>query len=395
MKYYYFILLASLADFRRNKMRTMLTSLGIMIGVFSVVLLIAVGLGLRKYIQQQFESFGANLLFILPGGSTSGSGTAVSFDERDISRLANIPGVQNAVPMQDLPTKPSYGGKELKGSSVVSTSHDMLPVRNIDIAYGRNFTEQDNNKRAKVVVIGQSVAEDLYGSSENSLNKQISFSGQRYKIIGVIEKVGGALGGPPLDNYLFIPYKSGFSFINPDRKFVTIITKIENAESIPQVKFRIIQELKKKYDEEDFDILEQTDIINTINGIFGVVNGVLIGIAAISLLVGGIGIMNIMYVTVSERIKEIGIRRALGARKGDILYQFLFESTILSLFGGLLGLGLAALIVLAVQSIFPAYIDGLAVFLALGVSSIIGIVFGVFPAKKAADLSPIEAIRYE
>ena len=174
-----------------------------------------------------------------------------------------------------------------------------------------------------------------------------------------------------------------------------MVIKSRSEEVVSQVRFLVTQELKKEYEEDEFDIVEQTDLLNTVNTIFGVVNAVLVSIAAISLLVGGIGIMNIMYVTVSERIKEIGIRRALGARKGDILYQFLFESTILSVFGGLLGLGLAFLVVLIVQQFFPAYIDAMSVGLALGVSSVIGIVFGVFPAKKAADLSPIDAIRYE
>ena len=162
-----------------------------------------------------------------------------------------------------------------------------------------------------------------------------------------------------------------------------------------EAKLAVTQALLKRYKADDFSVLEQTEILGAISSIFTILNTVLIAIAAISLVVGGIGIMNIMYVTVTERIKEIEVRRALGARRNDILFQFLIESVILSLFGGLLGLLLAGLIVFFIQRFFPAYINLESVLLALGVSSGIGIVFGVFPAKKAAELSPIEAIRYE
>jgi putative ABC transport system permease protein len=373
----------------------MLTSLGIMIGVFSVVLLIAIGLGLRKYIQQQFDSLGANTMFIMPGGLTSGQDSGVRFDEKDAARIKRIPGVAQAFPYAELPTNASYGGKEFDAASIISSDVNIFETMGLKISIGRLFNQQDLDKRAKVAVIGNNVAKELYGNSLNAVNKQINFSGQRYKIIGVLKISGTGFGNQSLDNYIVVPYKTAYSFANPDRKFLQLIVKARSEEVASQVKFLIKQEFLKDMEEDDFTILEQTDLLETVNTIFGVINSVLVSIAAISLLVGGIGIMNIMYVTVSERIKEIGIRRALGARRGDILYQFLFESTILSLFGGILGLGLAFVVVLIVQQFFPAYIDGLSVALALGVSSIIGIVFGVFPAKKAADLSPIDAIRYE
>ncbi len=395
MKYYYFILKSAIADFRRNKMRTLLTSLGIMIGVFSVVILMAIGLGLRQFLKQQFESLGANTIYVMPGGLTSGQDSGVRYTERDAADFKRIPGVQYSIPYAELPTQASYGGKEMDAASVISSSYEIFEIMGMDLDIGRLFNQQDLDKRAKVAVVGLNVAEELYGSAGNALNKQINFSGQRFQIIGILEKTGVGLGNNSLDNYIVIPYKTGYAFANPDRKFLTLVLKARNEGVVPQVRFLLAQELSKEYEEDDFDIIEQTDLLETVNTIFGVVNAVLVSIAAISLIVGGIGIMNIMYVTVSERIKEIGIRRALGARKGDILYQFLFESTILSVFGGVLGLALAGLVVLIVRQFFPAYIDLPSVALALGVSSVIGIVFGVFPAKKAADLSPIEAIRYE
>ena len=397
MYYFIFILKSAFFDFSRNKGRTLLTSLGILIGVLSVVLLISLGLGLKRYIQGQFDSLGANLLFITPGGSTQGgAGTTVAFDERDIARLKRVKGVEYSVPLATVNTSVTFGGKEEKNLTLVSTTADFFPTRNIKAEYGRTFTKQDTDKRAKVVVIGPKVSDKFFGSPGAAIGQQITIRKQKLKIIGVVEKKGGGVGGgPDIDSYMYIPNKTGYSIVNPDRKIFAMNLKITNADVLPAVKREVRKELEKRYNKDSFQILEPTDIISLINSIFGVLNGVLIAIAGISLVVGGIGIMNIMYVTVSERTKEIGIRRAIGARKGDILYQFLLESTILSVFGGALGLLLAYLIVLGISIVFPAYIDAMSVIVALSVSSIIGIVFGVFPAKKAADLSPMEAIRYE
>ena len=395
MKYYLFVLTSALADFRRNKTRTILTSLGIMIGVFSVVMLMAIGLGLRSYLTQQFESLGTNTMYVMPGGITSGQDSGVRYTEQDAADFEDLPGVEFSIPYAELPTTATYGGKEFENASIISSAPQIFDAMGMELGEGRLFNTQDVDKRAKVAVIGVNVAEELYGTASNALDKQISFSGQRFKVIGLLKKTGVGFGNNSLDNYIVMPYKTGYAFANPDRKFMTVLVKAESEALVSQARFSITQELKKQYDEDDFEIMEQTDLLNTVNTIFGVVNAVLVAIAGISLVVGGIGIMNIMYVTVSERIKEIGIRRALGARKGDILSQFLFESTILSLFGGLMGLLLAFLIVLVVRAFFPAYIDAMTVGISLGVSSLIGIVFGVFPAKKAADLSPMEAIRYE
>lgn len=396
MKYLLFVLRGSLHDFSRNKLRTFLTSLGIMIGVLSVVLLIALGLGLRKYIENQFESLGTDFLYITPGGATSGRQSNIRFDERDLQRLERIEGVRAVLPLAQTGVLVTYAGKEYRGFILVSTSAEYLPSRNINVIAGRGFSETDQNRRAKIVVLGNKVAADIFGSPDAAVGKTIVVQGQRLRVAGVARQVGGGgLGGPPFDSFIFLPYKTGFAFANPERKFQILNIKVANGDELPAIRRRVRAELAKRYDIEGFDVLEQTDILNTINSIFGALNSVLIAIAAISLIVGGIGIMNIMYVTVSERIREIGIRRAIGARKFDILAQFLLESTILSLFGGMLGIALAYAITFAIQPYFPAYVDITSVVIALGVSSGIGIVFGVFPAKKAADLSPMEAIRYE
>lgn len=401
MRYLSFIVKAALFDFSRNKGRTILTSLGILIGVFSVVLLIAFGLGLKQYIQNQFESLGTNLLRIAPGkllqngnfrASNSSLGS-VRFDERDLLKLQRV---KNAlvVPVYTKSTTINGGGNTEIGD-LYAVNADIFSAWNLKVDYGKAFTKNDVEKRAKIVVMGPKIAETLFGSASNALGKNIKIDGSSFKVKGVLgSKGGGGFGGPDLDSFVYMPYKTAYIF-NTDKKFFAFLVKAKTDESLLQVKRDLEDTLAKRYKEDDFSVIEQTEILNAISSIFNILNIVLVAIAMISLVVGGIGIMNIMYVTVTERIKEIGVRRALGARKFDILAQFLIESVILSLFGGLLGLLLAFIVVFFIRSIFPAYINVQSVALSLGISSLIGIIFGVFPAKKAADLSPMEAIRYE
>jgi len=198
-----------------------------------------------------------------------------------------------------------------------------------------------------------------------------------------------------MDNAIFISYKTTFGSINPNKEFFTIYLGVSSKENIPIAKKKAEQALLERYDEDQFSVTEQAEILSTVNQIFSVINAVLVSIGSISLLVGGIGIMNIMYATVTERTKEVGIRRAIGATQKDILLQFLTESVLLSLFGGLMGLLLASIIVLIVRVFFPVAINLFSVLITIIVSSSIGIFFGVFPARRAAKLPPIEAIRYE
>ena len=200
--------------------------------------------------------------------------------------------------------------------------------------------------------------------------------------------------GPDFDSFIYMPYSAAISF-NPSKTFFSLYVKAPNEKSIEPLKLAVEKTLVKRYDEGDFSVVEQTEILDAVTSIFAVLNNVLVLIGAISLVVGGIGIMNIMYVSVVERIKEIGIRRAIGATKRDILVQFLTESVLLSLIGGIGGILVSAVIVLLINQFFPAVISATSVLVAFGVSSLVGIVFGVFPARKAANMSPIEAIRYE
>lgn len=404
MSYFTSIFKSAITDFGKNKGRTFLTSLGILIGVMSVVLLMAAGSGLKVYISQQFESLGTNLLYVMPGnmfgeggsGIRAGSGGSIApiFEEKDIIDLKRIREAEYVIPYYQKSIKVSYEGKS-EYSTLEATSEDVFPSRNFVAQYGTTFSAADNSARNKVAVLGPKIAEKLFGDASLALDKKVRIDGQSFRVIGILEaKGGGGLGGPDFDSYIYIPYKTGYIF-NTDKKFIEIMVKATSSDELPTLKEDIKNVLLKRLKSDDFSVVESTEILNTIGSIFNILNIVLVAIAAISLVVGGIGILNIMYVTVSERIKEIGVRRALGARRNDILWQFLAEAMVLSVFGGAMGLGLSEIIVFFMHSFFPAYISWQSILLALGTSSVIGIVFGVFPAKKAADLSPIDAIRYE
>lgn len=400
MHYFHFICKSALEDLKRSKIRTLLTSLGILIGVLSVVLLLSLGLGLKKYIEDQFKSLGANLIMVLPGqglkgGFSPGGGmmTGASFDDRDATNLRKIKNVSIVAPMSV-----AYLEIKAEGNSkiyeIVAGTEDMFVVMNMEVDEGEMFDKTEVDKGSKVIFLGSGPAEKIFGSSQDAVGKIAKIDDQPFRVIGVAKSKGGGFSGPSIDDHAYIPFKAGLSF-NPSKKYFAIYLKAKDEGIIEETKEETKKILLKRYKEDDFSVSDQKEMLNMLSSIFNILNIVLVGIAAISLIVGGVGVMNIMYVSVAEKIKEIGIRRAVGATGKDILFQFLAEAVILSLLGGIVAIALAFGIVFLIQKIFPAYIDLLSVFLALGVSSVIGIVFGVLPAKKAADLTPVEAIRSE
>lgn len=390
------LLLSAAVDFRRNKIRTTLTSLGIMIGVLSVVMLIALGLGLKNYIQKQFQNLGANLILVLPGSGISGGGFGAGlvggaeFDEKDITSLRRIEDLRYVVPAV-FKSVAVEAGTEEKTGYLLGVNEEYFDLIGTQVLAGEYFTRTEVGNRSKVAVLGFNLADQLFDDPADAVARTIRVQGVRLRVVGVNEKTGDN----EQDRAVIMPYTTTYGSLNPNKTFWSIYLGVPSEDAVAAVKEEAEQVLLRRYDKDEFEISEQAEILSTINQIFGVINLVLVAIGSISLVVGGVGIMNIMYATVTERTKEIGIRRAIGATKKDILSQFLTESVVLSALGGVVGLILATIIVLIVRIWFPVALNLLAVVIAFGVSSVIGIFFGVFPAKKAADLSPIDAIRYE
>ena len=395
------IIKTSLSDFGRNKLRTFLTSLGILVGVSSVILLVSLGVGLKNYINTQFENLGSNILIIMPGqifaGNNmmqSGNFSGITFTEKDFLNVAKVNGIKVVAPAYVKTVTVSFAGKTEIGS-YYGTTAEIFPMRNLEAEFGKVFSANDVDKRKKIIVMGPKIAEKLFGNTESFVGKTVKIDGQGFKVSGILKsKGGGGFGGPDFDSFLYVPYKSSPK-INQEKKFSVINFQTESETVIDTVKESVTALLEKNYKVDDFSVIEQSQIQETVTSIFGILNSVLVAIAAISLVVGGIGIMNIMYITVTERIREIGIRRAMGATRRNILSQFLFEAVFLSTIGGSFGLIVSFVIVLIGYRYFPLAIDLLSVAAALTVSTGIGVIFGVLPARKAALLSPVEAIRYE
>ncbi|MFZ2153109.1 MAG: ABC transporter permease [Microgenomates group bacterium] len=398
---------SSLRSILKNKGRTILTSLGIIIGVTSVILLTSIGNGLKIYISQQFESLGANTVFIAPGklfndkGGFSGQGggagrfISTSFSLTDISSLKRSVRGTTIVPV-------SVSSAEVKSSkttksdvSVVGSSYQYGVSANYlpSAGNGRWFSREEEDKKADVVILGYTLANDLFPSS-SALGKKIIIKSKNMKVIGVLDKKGASFGGPDVDQYVFTPIGNVFDF-NGDQKVNQILIKTQDKNEVAQTKIDINKLMLKKYDKDSFTVFDSSQLLSSINSIIGTLTVGLAGIAAISLIVGGIGIMNIMLVTVSERTREIGLRKAIGAYPRAILIQFLIEAIILSCLGGFIGIGLGWLGSLGINNFFPARVTLSSVLIAFGVSAMVGIIFGVAPARKASKLSPIEALRYE
>lgn len=388
-----------------NKSRSFLTMLGVIIGVGSVVLLTSIGTGLQSYIEDQFDELGANTVLVYPG-DPFGEGGGFS-RENQLNALANSKlemedvddirkireFVDIAIPFITNTEKISYRGEEKSITIVGSTEEYPDAQGNTKSEKGRFFNKLENDSKSKVIVIGYEIAEELFGKID-PIGKKVKLGNQSYKVIGVQEKSGSGFGGPSLDTYVFIPIETYFKQFD-SKKIVEIIVKTKSSDNIPEAIDAIEKQMFKKYDEDEFSVFDQSEILETINEILGVLTIALGGIASISLVVGGIGIMNIMLVSVTERTREIGLRKALGATPNTILWQFLIEAAILSILGGLIGLIIAFLGTIAMQPYFPAKVTLDSVLLAFGVSTAVGLIFGAAPARRASQLSPIEALRYE
>ncbi len=380
-----------------NKMRSVLTTLGIIIGVFSIILLVSLGSGLQQYITSQISSLGSNLIFVIPGtpGGSRGVGgvitdklllaDAAKLQER-LKSIAIVTGFVQEV------SSVTYKNKIDKGATIAGASYNYPQVVNITIDKGSFFTQAQERGGNKVAVVGYTIVSKLFGN-ENPIGKTITVGSGRYTIIGVVAKRGSVFGLDQ-DNVVGIPITVAlrqFGITN----ISTIYMRAKDPTLVPLVEKEATRALLQRLTQDDFNLQTQESALSTITNVTNILSIALGGIAAISLLVGGIGVANIMLVSVTERTREIGLRKALGAKRKDILNQFLLEAVMLSVAGGLIGilLGLGASFIIA--KIFVSQVTPWSIFLAFFFSILVGVVFGMAPAIKASKLSPIEALRYE
>lgn len=382
-----------------NKSRSFLTMLGITIGVLSVILLTALVSGLKTTITSQVAGLGSNLIYIIPGKLTGGRGPGgVQVDKLTLnhsnSLKSKLVGEADISPVVQKVTKVSLGSRSNSDVNILGVDANFPTVlQAIKMSEGRFFTASEVDSDKKVVVIGKTVEKNLFPGVDNPLGQQIRVGDLKYTVVGSITPLGSVLG-QDRDNSVVIPLgdaQKQFGINN----LTTIYVNAKNPSLVEDVKNKSNQVLSKSLSSDDFSIIDQAQTLSTINQITGVLTAGLGGIAAISLLVGGIGIMNIMLVSVTERTREIGLRKALGAKPSDIRNQFLVEALTLSGLGGIIGILLGILISFGINVFLQTTITWWSVLLSFGFSMFVGIVFGVTPALRASKLNPIQALRYE
>lgn len=388
-----------------NKVRSILTMLGVIIGVSSVVLLISLGKGLEAFVVQTFEDLGSNNVFISPGNlfnedggfdsfqNSAVSSMSISFTKTDIRELQQLRQYVDKIAYYNAQNDTARFLTNTERSSIMGTSPNYHQVLVTNLDKGRWFSSSENEGGERVAVLGSQIAQDLFGKVD-PIRKKIRIGSVTFTVVGVAEEKGSGFGGPSFDSFIYIPFETLTKVYNTN-KIMEIAIKTKADFAIDESIAAIEKNMLRRYEEDEFTAYDQAEILSVIQDILGMITVALGGIAAISLVVGGIGIMNIMLVSVTERTREIGLRKAMGATPNQILVQFLIEAAFLSVLGGLIGLGIAFGGSLAIQPFFPAKVTMEAVLLAFGVSTAVGLIFGAAPAKKASQLSPIEALRYE
>jgi len=399
----------SLRAIRINKMRSGLTMLGIIIGVGSVIAMLAVGTGASEKIRQQISSIGSNLLLIHPGSTTSGglrmgmgSQPTLTKDDAD-AILREIPKVQEVAPVLSGVAQVVYGNQNWS-TGVYGSTPGIFVVRDLSLVAGRIFTEQDIRSATKVAVLGQTVVTNLFGSS-NPIGQVVRIKKLPFTVIGVLAEKGQSMQGQDQDDIIYIPVttaqKKIFGTAFPGMVRI-IMVKVRHADDLNAVENELNSLLRQRHrigprEDNDFQVRNLTDMMQMAEQSSRIMTLLLGAIASVSLLVGGIGIMNIMLVSVTERTREIGIRMAVGAKTWDIRLQFMIEALTLSLMGGVIGiiLGIGGAKILSVMAGWETVVSTFSVLLAFGFSALVGIFFGFYPAYKASLLNPIDALRYE
>ncbi|MEW6772224.1 MAG: ABC transporter permease [Bacillota bacterium] len=400
--------LTALEALMLNKMRTALASLGIVIGIGAVIAMVSLGQSSQKAVETQIQALGSNLLTVVPGAQTvggvrgaAGGSTSLTYeDARAIETSGQVTSVAS-VSAELSQRAQVVAGRNNTNTQVLGTTPAYAEIRNLSLTSGRFISQQDVDSMARVAVVGPEVVSVLFGEGSDPVGQTLRINGISLRIIGVTASKGGS-GFMNLDDIIFVPLTTAQKLLFGLNHVTSISVAARSKEVMEQARNEVGYLLLYRHKltnpaQADFTIRSQEDILTAASQVSGTFTVLLGGIAMISLLVGGIGIMNIMLVTVVERTREIGLRKSLGARKKDIIAQFLIESSILTVVGGVLGIaaGISTAAVTSKLMNLPFSLSLSVVLLALGVSCGVGMIFGLYPAKKAADLSPIEALRFE
>jgi putative ABC transport system permease protein len=391
----------------RNKLRAFLTMLGIIIGVGSVIAMLAIGEGSKMKIRNTMSSMGTNMVMIMPnfqrrGGVSLGASSSMALKYSDVVALRNEATTLAAISPEIRASGQIIYGNQNTQTTVEGVSEEYLSIRKLNIGSGRIFSDVEIRDMSKVCIIGQTVVKNLFGAETDPVGLSIRIKNLPFQVIGVLESKGESGMGQDQDDIILAPYTTVQSRLATidylNGIYASAVSDEKGADAIAEVTEILRRTHKiKESQENDFRVMSQSELIQTVSSVTDVMTILLGAIAGISLLVGGIGIMNIMFVSVTERTREIGIRMSIGGRSRDILLQFLVESMVMSILGGLLGVIFGYLVAKIAGTLMssPIYITPQSVFLAFAVCFIIGVFFGWYPAKKAANLNPIDALRYE
>lgn len=391
-----------------NKARSGLTILGIVIGISSVIAMVAIGQGAQRSIESSIQSIGSNLVLVMPGTQrgpgfqiSTGRGSARSLTQEDADAITNSLSLAKAVaPEVSGRYQVTAKGKNTN-TSIVGTVAAYPSVRNIEIDQGSFISDQHVRSLAKIAVLGPTARDDLFGEGAEAIGQAIRIKNIEFKVVGITKSKGGS-GFGSQDDMIFVPISSAQRFLAGDAYVTTISVQVEDASLMSEAQTQITDLLLRRHHISDpqladFNTLNQADIVATASSVTQTFTILLAAVAGISLVVGGIGIMNMMLTTVTERTREIGLRKAIGATSRDINRQFLFEAIALTCIGGSIGivLGWAISSLIRYSGIIQTSVSFISILIAFGVSAVIGVVFGYYPARRAARLNPIDALRYE